>query len=112
MGLAERVTAGHESDRLLVVHRHAGKGLTNITGRGNRIGHAVGPLRIDVDQSHLNSGEWVRELPVAAIPLVTEPRVFRAPVGFVGLPGIDASATEAKRLQSHRFQGDVAGKNQ
>ena len=38
MGLAEGVSAGDQCDGFFVVHRHAGEGLTDVAGRGHRIG--------------------------------------------------------------------------
>ena len=45
VGLAEGVAAGDQGDGLLVVHRHAGEGLADVAGRGERIGVAVRALR-------------------------------------------------------------------
>src|SRR6185436_14862019 len=41
VGLAERVSAGDERHRFLVVHRHAAERLANVPGSGNRIGIAI-----------------------------------------------------------------------
>ena len=57
VGLAERVAADDERDRLLVVHRHAGEGLADVRGGGQRIRVAVRPLRVHVDQAHLHGAE-------------------------------------------------------
>jgi hypothetical protein len=112
MALAERVAAGDEGNRLLVVHRHAGERLPDIPGRGEGIRLAIRPFRIDVDQAHLNGGERIFELPVAAVALVSEPGVLRPPVDvLLGLPDILAPASEAEGLEPHRIQGDIAGEN-
>ena len=50
VGLAEGVAAGDEGHGLLVVHRHAGEGLADVTRRGQRIRIAVGALGVHVDQ--------------------------------------------------------------
>src|SRR5665213_2738558 len=49
VGLAERVSAGDERNRLLVVHRHASERLADVPGCSKRIWVAVRPLRIHVD---------------------------------------------------------------
>ena len=79
MGLAERVPAGDERHRLLVVHRHAAEGLANVPRGGDGIRVAVRPFRIHVDEAHLHGAEGIRQLPVAAVALVTEPRGSRIP---------------------------------
>ena len=43
VGLAERVAAGDERHRLLVVHRHAAERLADVPRRGNGIGLPFGP---------------------------------------------------------------------
>src|SRR6185312_10583977 len=62
MGLAEGMSAGDQRDGLLVVHRHAEERLADILRRRDRVRIAVRTLRIDVDQSHLNRAERLREL--------------------------------------------------
>src|SRR5581483_499 len=57
MGLAEGVAAGDEGHGLLVIHRHAGEGFANVSRRGERIGLAVRPFGIDVDEAHLHGAE-------------------------------------------------------
>src|SRR6185437_11048243 len=69
VGLAERVAADDERRRLLVVHRHAAEGLANVACRGEGIGLAVRPFRVDVDQSHLHRAERLGELTIAAVAL-------------------------------------------
>src|SRR6059058_5847384 len=54
MGLADRVAAHDERNRLLVVHGHAAKGLADVPGGSHRIGVARGPFRIHVDEAHLH----------------------------------------------------------
>ena len=101
--------AGDEGHRLFVVHRHPGKRLADVAGRGKRIGLTVGPFGIDVDQAHLDRGEGLLQLPVARIPLVTEPLALGTPVDVVlRFPDILASAAEAEGLEPHRFECHVA----
>jgi hypothetical protein len=111
MGLAEAVAAGDERHRLLVIHRHARKGLTDIAGGGDRIGIAVRTFGVDIDQAHLHRAQRSLQLALAAVALIAEPRPFRAPVEFLGLPGVDAAAGEAERLEAHRFERHVAGQD-
>src|SRR3954451_14952163 len=79
MGLAEGVTASNERDRLLVVHRHSTKGLTDVASSGQRIGITVWPLRIHVDEAHLHCAKRLGQLAIAPVALVSEPRLLRAP---------------------------------
>src|SRR6202030_1015315 len=61
---------------------------------------------------HLDRAERIRELAVAAVALVAEPGGLGTPVDvLLGLPGIHAAAAEAKGLEAHRLQGDVAGED-
>ena len=113
MGLAECVAAGDQRDRFLVVHRHAAECLADVAGRRHRVGVAVRPFRVDVDQTHLDGAERNRQIPVAAIALVVQPSLFRAPVDvLVCRPDVRAAAAEAEGLEAHRLQGSVPCENQ
>ena len=112
MGLADRVAADDERNRLLVVHGHPSEGLANVPGGGDRIRGAVGPLRIHINQAHLHGGERFREFPLAAVSLVSEPRVLRAPENLVGFPDVFSPEAESERLETHRLIGTVAGEDQ
>src|SRR5439155_16029114 len=105
MGLADRMAADDERNRLLVVHRYTGKGLADVPGGGQRIRLAVGPLRVHVDEAHLHGAERFGELPVAAVALISEPGVLGPPEDIVGLPGVGAPEAEAEGLEPHRFVG-------
>ena len=72
---------------------------------------AVRPFRIHVNEPHLHGAEGIRQLTVAAVALVTEPRGLGPPVDLLGLPAILAPAGEAEGLEPHRLQGDVAGQD-
>ena len=111
MGLAERVAAGNECHRFLVVHRHAAERLANVPRRGHGIGLPIRPFRIHVDEAHLHRAERIRELPIAAVALVTEPGALGPPVDVLGLPDILAAAGEPEGLEPHRLEGDVAGQH-
>ena len=100
MGFAERVSAGDERNRLLVVHCHATERLSNVSGCSERIRVTVRPLRIHVDQTHLNGTERILQFPVAGVALVSKPRGLRPPVDvFFGLPDVLAPAGETEGLE-------------
>src|SRR6516164_11183707 len=108
MGLAKAMTTGNERNRLLVIHRHAGEGLPNISRRSDWIRLAVRPLRIHVNQSHLNRPERMLELAISAVPLVREPLAFGAPVDvLIGLPDVLAASAKTEGLEAHGLKGDV-----
>src|SRR6185436_7242492 len=110
--LAERVAADDEGDCLLVVHRHAGKGLADVPGSLQRVRVAAGPFGVHVDQAHLHGAERLRELAVPAVARVAQPRVLRAPEEVLGLPDVGPAEAEAEGLEPHRFHGHVAGQDQ
>ncbi len=113
VGLAEGVTAGDQSHRLFVVHRHAREGFADVARRGERIRLAVRAFRIDVDQAHLHGAEMAVQLAVAAVALIVQPFGFRTPVDvLLGLPDVGAAAGKAEGLEAHRLEGNVAGENQ
>ncbi len=102
VAFAEGVSPGDQRDGLLVVHRHARKGLADVTAGGHRVRFTVRPFRIHVDQPHLHGGQRVLEVPVAGITLVTKPFVLGAPVDvLLRLPDVLAAATEAEGLKAH-----------
>ena len=112
MALAERVTADDQRDGFLIVHGHPAEGLANVPAGGDRVGIAVGPFRIHVDQAHLDGPQRILQVPVAGIALVVEPDVLGTPVDVeFGLPDIRAPAGETECLESHRFQSAVAGQD-
>ena len=59
----------------------------------------------------MHRAERIRELPIAAVALVTEPGALGPPVDVLGLPDILAAAGETKGLEPHRLEGDVAGQD-
>ena len=94
MTFAESVSSGDERDGLLVVHRHAREGLSNVAACSDRTRFAVRPFRIDVDQTHLNGGERILEFPVAAVALVSKPLALSSPVNVLfRLPDVLAPAS-------------------
>ena len=76
MRLAERVTTRDQGDRLVIVHRHPAEGFANVARSGHRIGDAVGPFGVDIDQTHLNRGERVLQVTVTGVALVRQPLGF------------------------------------
>ena len=112
VGFAKGMAAGNQRDRFFVVHRHAGEGLADIPGGGERIRIAVRPFRVHIDQAHLHGGEGILEFPVAAVALVAQPLALGSPVNVLfRLPDILAPAAEAEGLEAHRLQGAVAGED-
>ena len=86
--------------------------LADVAGRLERVGLAVGALRVDVDEAHLDRAERPRELAVTAVALVAEPGVLRTPEDLLGLPDVLAPEPEAERLEAHVLQRDVAGQDE
>ena len=86
MCFAERVSAGNERNRLLVIHRHAAERLANILCCSERVRVTVRPLWIHVDQAHVVGAEGSLDFPVTAVALICKPRALRPPVSLVGLP--------------------------
>ena len=108
VGLAERMTAGNQRNRLHVIHRHPGECLSDVPRRSDWIGFSIWSFRIHVNQSHLHRGERIGEITIAAVALVRKPLAFRAPVDVITrLPHIFAAAAETEGLKSHRFQCHV-----
>src|SRR3954447_7460386 len=101
MRLAERVAADDKRNRLLVVHCHASERLADVPGRGLRIGIAAGALGVHVDEAHLDGAERRGELAVAAVALVSQPGVFRAPEDVLWLPDVGPAEAKAERLKPH-----------
>ncbi|CRK42947.1 hypothetical protein BN1708_008930 [Verticillium longisporum] len=136
VGLAEGVATSNKSDGLLVVHGHAAKGGADVVGSSNRVGVAIGALGVDVDQTHVGSTErllqvtGVDALIVALVgdeatrtlvalvatrvaDVVAEPSGLATPVDrLVGLPDVGTATGEAKGLEVHRLEGDIAGQEQ
>ena len=105
------MAAGDQGHGLLIVHGHPPERLADVAGRRQRVRTAVGPLGVHVDETHLDGGQRVGELAVAAVALVCEPGVLGAPVDVLGLPGVLAPAAKAERLKAHRLQRAVAGED-
>src|SRR5690606_38633532 len=52
-----------------------------------------------------------RELPVAAVTLIAEPRILGTPEDVFRLPHVGAAEAEPEGLEAHRRHGDVAGED-
>src|SRR5262245_21311456 len=111
MGLADRVAADYERNRLLVIHRHATKRLSNVLCCKGRIRITAWPLRVHVDQAHVIGAERPLDLPVANVARVSKPRVLRTPEDLVGLPAVLPPKGEAERLKAHRLIRTVTGED-
>src|SRR5579871_1386366 len=108
---AKGVTTGNERDGFFVVHRHATEGFADVARCGDGIRLPVGTFGIYIDQTHLYGAERILQIAVAGVTLVGEPGAFRAPVEFFRLPDIRTASAKAKRFETHRIEGDVAGEN-
>ena len=105
------MVAGNQRDRFFIIHRHAGEGLADIAGRRDGIRISIGPLRIYVNETHLNRAQGVVQLAVARVAFVSQPLVFGPPENvFRRFPDILAAAGETEGLESHRFQCDVSAR--
>ena len=71
MGFTKSVPTGNKCYGFFIIHSHAAKSFTNITGRSQRVWVAVGPFRIYINQSHLNRSQWILQVTVAGITLVS-----------------------------------------
>src|SRR6478752_8392691 len=108
VSLPEGMAGCNQCDCFLVVHGHALEGFANVPARRNGIGLSIRPFRVYVNQTHLHGSKWVREITIATVALVCQPRAFRSPVQFFGFPNIGASATEAEGFKSHILESYVS----
>src|SRR5437660_1871839 len=93
---------------LLVIHRHAGERLPDIPCRGDWIRPSIGTLRIHVNPAHLNSGERIIELTIAAVALVPQPLALRPPENVLWrFPNVHAPPAKTEGFEPHRLQRDV-----
>ena len=76
MRLTKCVTTRGEGDCFVVVHCHAGKGLADIAARGHGVWDSIGAFWVDVDQSHLDCGQWVFKFTVTRVAAVGQPFVL------------------------------------
>ncbi len=136
VGLAEAVAAGDQCHRLFVVHGHAGEGVADVAGRSERVGLAVRAFGVDVDQAHLHGGQRVLQVTCVRLLAVVvlhqhamafrdagralrithvaaEPFGLAAPVHVqVRFPHVGAATGKTEGLETHGFQGHVAGEDQ
>ena len=104
-----RVTSGDQCDGLLVVHRHAAKGLANVLRGEEWVRVAVRTFGVDVDEAHLHRAQGIGEFAVTAIALVAQPGGLGSPVrALFGLPDVHSSPSESERREPHRLQSAVA----
>src|ERR1051326_4023209 len=98
MGFAKSVAAGYQRDCLFVIHSHAEERLTNVFRRCERVGVAVRPFGVDVDQAHLDRTKRLRQLTLSAIPFVAKPGPFGTPVELLRFPNVSASSSKPESL--------------
>src|SRR5271155_511503 len=112
MRLAEGVAARDQRNGLLIVHRHATKGLANILRGRQRIRIAIRTLGIHIDQSHLSGPKRLFQFPVAAVALIAAKKLLLgSPVDRVRCPVIRASASKAEGLETHLLERDIPGQD-
>ena len=104
MGFTECVSTGNECNCFFIIHRHASECFSNVLSCSKWIRITIRPLRIYVDQSHLNSAKRVFQFPVTCVALIPKPGGLRSPVYVLfGAPYILTSSGETKRFETHRF---------
>ena len=117
MGLTKRMAASGQGCCFIVIHRHASKGLANVTSRCQRVRVPIRAFRIHVDQTHLNRGQRIFQVAITGIPAVRpvtggQPFPFRTPVNvFLGLENVLTAAGETKGLEAHGLKGHVASQD-
>ena len=116
--LAKGVATGDQGHGFIVVHGHAGEGLTDIVGRQLGVWVAVRALWVHVNQTHLYGGQGVVQLTLAAVAAVVfvaggQPLCFSAPEDvFFGCPDVRSAAAKAKGFEAHGLHGHVTAQNE
>ena len=110
----EGVATSRQSNGLFVAHGHASKGLANILSAEQRIWVAVGPLRVHVNQTHLDSSKRVFQILTGiAVAVVAQPLVFSTPVDVgLGRPDVLPAAAESEHGPAHGFNRHVTGQDE
>jgi len=62
VSLAEGVATSNQGDSLFVVHGHAAECGADVPRSSDRVGDAIGTLRVDVNQTHVSSRKRVLEI--------------------------------------------------
>ena len=98
MSFAKRVTARNQSHGFFVIHGHSPKCLPDVFGSQKRIRISIGTFRVHINESHLNCGQRILQIPVF-VPLVSQPFLFGPPIDQVGFPLILTPASVTKVLK-------------
>ena len=99
---AERVSAGDQSYRFLVVHCHTTERLADIACSSQGIRVAVRTFRVNVDETHLHGSERTFKFTVSRVTLVGKPLLLRAPIHvLLGFPDVFTSTGEAEGFEAH-----------
>ena len=113
MRFTECMTTCGQGDSFFVIHRHSGKCFTNIAGTCQRIGIAIRPFRIHIDQSHLHGRQRMRQIAITRITAIRQPVCFKTPVNiFFRCPYVWTTATVTKGFAAHRLDSDITCQNQ
>ena len=117
VGLTKGVTASSQGCCFIVIHRHASKGLANVTSRCQRVRVPIRAFRIHVDQPHLYRSQGVFQIAITGITAVRlvaggQPFPFRTPVNvFLGLENVLTTTGKTKGLEAHGLKGHVASQD-
>ena len=112
MAFAEGVATRDKGNGLLHRHPHAREGIPHFWTRGHRIRVAVGTLRVDINQPHLNRRQGLIKRILTAVALISEPLGFLAPEHILfGLPDVGAAAGKSEGAKPHGFQRHIAAED-
>ena len=113
MHFTECVPAGDQRHGFFIIHRHAGEGFAHILCAQQRVGIAVGTLRVDINQTHLNGSQRIfQRLSRFGITVIIEPTGFGTPINiFFRMPNIGAAAAKTECFATHGFDRDIASEH-
>ena len=98
----ECMSASNQCDCFLIIHGHPGKCFADITGGCQRIRITIRSFRIYINQSHLNSTEWILQFAITTIALISQPLCFGTPVNILlGFPDIFTATGKTKGVETH-----------
>ena len=110
--LSKRVSACDQRHSLLVVHGHAPERLSDVVGRREWVGIAIGAFWVHINQSHLDRTQRILQFTFSLVTLVVQPFCLRAPVNVLfWFPYISTTTGKTKRFETHAFEGHIAGQN-
>src|SRR5579863_7560166 len=100
VSLPEAMPTRNQRHGLFIIHRHPPERFPDIPRRSQRIRFSIRPLRVDIDQTHLDRAKRILQVAVAFIPFVAQPFLFRTPIGiFRRLPDVLAAPAKTEGLE-------------